>query len=83
MAVQQYDGTPNIGQNILLAAIIIVLIYIVLDIFGFIPSVKKNGNRRRKRGGFCPTGWSCDKWVLPVMLIAAAVAGSMAMNSMG
>ena len=50
MAVQQYDGSPNTGQNILLVAIIVVLVYIVLDIFGLIPSMKANSNRNRKGG---------------------------------
>jgi hypothetical protein len=50
MTSQQSDGSTNIGQNILLVAIIVVLVYIVLDIFGFIPSMKTAGNRNRKGG---------------------------------
>ena len=50
MATQQPIDSHGTGQNILLIAIIIVLMYIVLDIFGFIPEMKKGG-RRKRRGG--------------------------------
>ena len=46
----QSNGSQHTGQNILLVAIIIVLIYIVLDIFGFIPSMKMGGKRKQKGG---------------------------------
>ena len=82
MATQQSDSSKNTGQNILLAAIIVVLIYIVLDIFGFIPSMKAAGNRNKKGGGLC-SDLRCDIWLLPAAIIAAAVAGSMAMSKMG
>ena len=50
MAGQQSDTSKNTGQNILLVAIIVVLIYIVLDIFGFIPGMKI-GSKRKQKGG--------------------------------
>ena len=49
MSSQQSDRSHNTGQNILLFAIIVVLIYIVLDIFGFVPGI--NIASRIKRGG--------------------------------
>ena len=50
MAGQQSDASRNTGQNVLLVAIIVVLIYIVLDIFGFIPGIKM-GSKRKQKGG--------------------------------
>ena len=44
------DSSSQTGQNILLVAIVAVLAYIVMDIFGFIPGMKKKG-KKKQRGG--------------------------------
>ena len=44
------DSSSQTGQNILLVAILAVLAYIVMDIFGFIPGMKKKG-KKKQRGG--------------------------------
>ena len=69
------------GQSLLLIAILVVLAYILLDIFGFLPSFRKSGKKggRNHRGGRGKTLGDQIRWLYryhPAKIFGALAVGA-------
>jgi hypothetical protein len=69
------------GQSLLLIAILVVLAYIILDIFGIIPDFRKSGKKggRNHRGGRGKTFGDQLRWLYryhPAKIFGALAVGA-------
>ena len=69
------------GQSLLLIAILVVLAYIILDIFGIIPDFRKSGKKggRNHRGGRGKTLGDQIRWLYhhhPAKIFGALAVGA-------